>query len=294
MIVLENPLLEALEDDDSDGVVEEMEITGALASGKISENALKTMSHVNNVAKLKERLESIQKKLPWIETLDVTVDLKVSEEDLKATISDNLKQEMLFYRQSQVGAQQSIARLKSLNIVTVRPEDYFAEMVKSDEHMKRIKEKLVSKQLVMERTEKVSKIRKMKKLGKKVQQEVLKKRADDKKQMLDSVKKMRKGNADKGDMDEFEINSIEQENPRDKKDGINRKRKAKDSKYGSGGKKKNARKNDQESSKDVATFSSRIHSKPKRSAKNDKRKGGKPQRPGKTMRDNMKSRAKNQ
>ena len=92
--------------------------------------------------------------------------------------------------------------------------------------MKRVKEKLVSKQLVMERTNKVSKIRKMKKLGKKVQQEVLKERADDKKQMLDSVKKTMKGNADKEDMDEFEVNNIEQENPREKKYGINRKRKA--------------------------------------------------------------------
>ena len=57
------------------------------------------------------------------------MDLKVYEEDLKATISDNLKQEILFYRQSQVGAQQYIARLKSLNIATVRFENYFAEMV---------------------------------------------------------------------------------------------------------------------------------------------------------------------
>jgi len=292
MIVLENPLLQDLEDEESDEIVEEMEITGALASGKISETGIRTVTHVNNVAKLKERLESIQKNIPWLEALDVTVDLKVSEADLKTIINDNLKQEMLFYKQSQTGTQQSIARLKSLNIPTARPEDYFAEMVKGDQHMKRVKEKLVSKQLTLERTEKVSKMRKMKKLGKKVQQEVLKKRADDKKNMLDSVKKMRKGKADQEDMDEFEINSIEQETPK-QKDGINRKRKAKDSKYGSGGKKKNVRKNDQESFKDVTSFSSRIHSKPKRSAKNDKRKGGKPQRPGKDKRANLKSRAKN-
>ena len=59
-----------------------------------------------------------------------------------------------------------------------------------------------------------------------------------------------------------------------------------------------AKKNTQESSKDVTTFSSRIHSKPKRSAKNDKRMGGgkpsgKPQRPGKTKRANNKNRARN-
>ena len=47
-------------------------------------------------------------------------------------------------------------------------QDYFAEMVKSDQHMRKIKEKLISKQLVAEKTEKVTKMRKMKKLGKKV------------------------------------------------------------------------------------------------------------------------------
>lgn len=62
MIVLENPLLEdPVDDDESD--VEDMEITGALKSGKISEGAIKTISHVNNVSKLKERLEAIQKKV---------------------------------------------------------------------------------------------------------------------------------------------------------------------------------------------------------------------------------------
>lgn len=293
MIVLENPLLEdALEEeDDAEDSVEEMEITGALKSGKISEEGVKTISHVNNVPKLKERLEAIQKKLPWIESLDITIDLKVPTEEMKSVINDNFKQEMLFYKQSETGAQQSIARLKSLGIPTERPEDFFAEMVKSDEHMKRVKEKLISKQLTMERTEKVTKMRKMKKLGKKVQQEVLKKRADEKKQMMENVKKIRKGKADQEEADNFEINT-EPETSSGKKKELNRKRKAKDSKYGFGGKKKMAKKNTQESYKDVSTFSSRVHSKPKRSAKNDKRKGGKPQRPGKTKRVNMKNKAR--
>lgn len=288
-IVLENPLLQdALEDVDEDDTVAEMEITGALKAGKISETGANTITHVNNVAKLRERLESIQKKLPWIESLDVTVDLKIPAEEMKTIVNDNFKQEMVFYKQSQIGAQQSIARLRSMGVETLRPEDYFAEMVKSDDHMRKVKEKLVSKQLVMERTEKVTKMRKMKKLGKKVQQEVLKKRSDDKKSMMDSVKRVRKGHQQDED---FEINTTESEPSGSKKgDGINRKRKAKDSKYGSGGKKKNARKNTEESYKDVSSFSSRIHSKPKRSAKNDKKMpGGKPSRPGKSKRAGMKN-----
>ena len=132
----------------------------------------------------------------------------------------------------------------------------------------------------------------MKKLGKKVQQEVLKKRAEDKKQMMENVKKIRKGKADQEDADDFEINTEAETSGGKKKSEINRKRKAKDSKYGFGGKKKMAKKNTQESYKDVSTFSSRVHSKPKRSAKNDKRQGGKPQRPGKTRRNNMRNKSK--
>lgn len=156
--------------------------------------------------------------------------------------------------------------------------------------MKRVKEKLISKQLTLERTEKVTKMRKMKKLGKKVQQEVLKKRTEEKKQMMESVKKIRKGKADAEEVDNFDIDTEPEANGSKKKE-INRKRKAKDSKYGFGGKKKMAKKNTTESYKDVSSFSSRIHSKPKRSAKNDKRKG-KPQRPGKSKRANMKNKAK--
>ena len=84
----------------------------------------------------------------------------------------------------------------------------------------------------------------------------------------------------------------------------------KNAKYGSGGMKRGSKKNTEESYKDVSSFSSRIHSKPKRSAKNDKimgkmgakERGGKPggkpggkgpnARPGKTKRQNMKGRQK--
>ena len=289
MIKLDNPLLDDPINDSEGEEVEEMEIKGVLKTGKVTEAAVKAASHVNNIAKLKERLQAIQQTLPWIETLDVTVDLKVPTQELKDIASDNFKQEMLFYKQCSVGAQQGILRLQEMGFPTARPEDFFAEMVKSDDHMKRVKQKLVSKQLVLERTEKVTKSRKMKKLGKKVQHEVLKQRQQDKKQVMDTVKKLRKGMTDQEDIDNFEINEEEdKQRPLSIKE-MNRKRKAKESKYGFGGKKKYAKTNTAESYKDISSFSSRIHSKPKKSAKNEKRMAGKPQRPGKNRRAQIKS-----
>jgi rRNA-processing protein EBP2 len=73
-----------------------------------------------------------------------------------------------------------------MQIVTERPDDYFAEMVKSDQHMKKVsimveyqmwklycytvkvRETLLSKQKALERSEKARKLREIKKFGKKV------------------------------------------------------------------------------------------------------------------------------
>jgi len=43
------------------------------------------------------------------------------------------------HRQAQAAVLEGIPRLHKLHIPTKRPDDYFAEMVKSDEHMKKVK-----------------------------------------------------------------------------------------------------------------------------------------------------------
>ena len=55
---------------------------------------------------------------------------------------------------------------------TKRPEVYFAQMAKSDQHMNKIKPKLLLKEQEQERAEKIKKLRELKKYGKKVQVEV--------------------------------------------------------------------------------------------------------------------------
>ena len=43
------------------------------------------------------------------------------------------------YRQAQAAVLEAIPRLKAENIATKRPEDYYAQMAKSDEHMKKVR-----------------------------------------------------------------------------------------------------------------------------------------------------------
>ena len=42
------------------------------------------------------------------------------------------------YRIAQAGILKAIPRLHALGLTTKRPDDYFAEMAKSDSHMKRV------------------------------------------------------------------------------------------------------------------------------------------------------------
>lgn len=68
---------------------------------------------------------------------------KEQEEFVKSGRSDSLslnefKREILFHRQAQLAVLEGIARLKSQGVPTIRPDDYFAEMMKSDEHMQKV------------------------------------------------------------------------------------------------------------------------------------------------------------
>lgn len=48
-----------------------------------------------------------------------------------------------------------------------RPDDYYAEMVKTDDHMRKVRQNLLSRQKVLEQKEKARKMRELKKYGKK-------------------------------------------------------------------------------------------------------------------------------
>ena len=135
-----------------------------------------------------------------------------------------------------------------MNIRTKRPDDYFAQMAKTDEHMNKIRAKLLSKEQAQERAEKISKLRELKKYGKKVQIEVQQKRHKEKKEMMDEMKKIRKGQG--GNMDFLEGSGKKE----GKGKGSFAKRNAKDKKFGFGGKKRNLKRNDKKSTDDVSGY----------------------------------------
>jgi len=60
-----------------------------------------------------------------------------------------------------------MTQLKQANIATKRPDDYYAQMAKSDEHMKKVREYLIERKADIERREKVRKLRELRTFGKK-------------------------------------------------------------------------------------------------------------------------------
>ncbi|ODV65508.1 Ebp2-domain-containing protein [Hyphopichia burtonii NRRL Y-1933] len=234
---------------------------------------------INNLAALKESLARIE--LPWSKHSFQEHQSVVSDEVVESQIKDiydDTQRELAFYKQGLDAVKQSRATLLKLKVPFSRPLDYFAEMAKSDEHMDKLKNKLLGEAANKKASEDAKKQRQLKKFGKQVQHETLQKRAKEKRETLEKIKSLKKkrGTNELNNDDEFQI-ALEEATREDggdnKRRKPNSKRLAKDSKYGRGGMKRFKRSNDAESSADVSGFSNH-------------RKGGKPKsnRPGKSRR----------
>ncbi|KAH7970477.1 hypothetical protein HPB49_007759 [Dermacentor silvarum] len=191
-----------------------------LAKGELKPGLYAIAPHVkkefiNNTAALKQKLAEMELDLDWVETLTMVNGLAPLTPELSEQFGDmelqknrkgglvrgatedavhhDFKREMAFYRQAQAAVLEGIPRLHQLGVVTKRPEDYFAQMAKADTHMTKVREKLLSKKVALERSEKARKMRELKKFGKKVQVEVLQQRQKEKREMMENLKKFKKG-----------------------------------------------------------------------------------------------------
>lgn len=96
------------------------------------------------------------------------------------------------YKQALQCAQESKALAAKHSLPFTRPNDYFAEMVKSDIHMERVRSKLLDEAAAMKRSAEAKRQRDLKKYGKQVQVEKTKERAKNKKEMLNKVESLKR------------------------------------------------------------------------------------------------------
>lgn len=174
---------------------------------------------IYNTAGIHEKLEDIG----WPDGIEWTHSLAVDYERQgePVDVNDDLTREMSFYTQGLEGAREAYLKLQELKIPFLRPTDYYAEMIKSDTHMLKIKDKLLFQKKQMEESEERRKQREAKKYGKEVQAEKLKERTQQKKKDIDNVKKWRKGRSDSGFADGEEPFEIEGEGRPAKKQKVN-------------------------------------------------------------------------
>ncbi|EFI27140.1 hypothetical protein CC1G_14965 [Coprinopsis cinerea okayama7 len=241
---------------------------------------------VDNKVALERIRETIalDPSLPWTETLTLSYPHKI-----EVDVNDDLNRELAFYKQALHSANEARALAAKLKFPFTRPADYFAEMVKSDAHMERIRQRLLDEKAAIKKSEDKRKEREGKKFGKQVQVEKLKERERAKKEMEERLKGLKRKRKDmlesgEGGDDEFDI-AVE--------DAISDKpakrskltRTARDKKYGFGqGAGRRSKSNTRESTDNFGP------SKGKGGKKGGKGGKGKPQRPGKARRQSARSR----
>ncbi|KAF8625935.1 hypothetical protein AX17_006661 [Amanita inopinata Kibby_2008] len=219
--------------------------------------------------------------LPWTETLTITY-----PHVIEVDVDDDLQRELAFYKQALHGANTARTLATKHNFPFTRPADYFAEMVKSDAHMERIRQRLLDENAGIKKSEEKRKEREGKKFGKQVQLEKLKEREKSKKEMEERIKDLKRKRKDMLDNpvgEDFDV-AVEDaiagrptKRSRGPGDG-NPSRQARDKKYGFGGAKKRSKQNTRESTDNFGPSTR----KGKKGLGNSK--GGKSKRPGKSRR----------
>ncbi|TFK52689.1 Ebp2-domain-containing protein [Heliocybe sulcata] len=220
--------------------------------------------------------------LSWTETLSISY-----PEKIEVDVDDDLNRELSFYKQALHAANTARALASQHNLPFTRPSDYFAEMVKSDAHMERIRQRLLNESATIKRGEEKRREREGKKFGKQVQLEKIKERERGKKEMEERLKGLKRskcymkyipfsvkaeGNvkerkdaldpqADGEDFDVAVEDAISDRPPKRSKgaSGPGKKmgRGARDNKFGFGGKGKRAKQNTKASTDDFGGGSSR-------------------------------------
>ncbi|KIM29997.1 hypothetical protein M408DRAFT_328429, partial [Serendipita vermifera MAFF 305830] len=226
----EATMVEALEDVDLEDV------------SSIDDDAVPRQKLIINNSVALERIRDTIKldSLPWTETLAVTYD-----ETIDVDVNDDLKRELAFYKQALHGANTARALAAKHKLPFTRPADFYAEMVKSDAHMERIRQRLVDETANIKRGEEKKREREGKKFGKKVQVEKLKEREKSKKDMEERIKGLKRKRKDALDADtgfDVELEDAIAERPSKRHAGTGKggkptiSRAKRDSKYGFGGK----------------------------------------------------------
>ncbi|KAK8154645.1 eukaryotic rRNA processing protein EBP2-containing protein [Phyllosticta citrichinensis] len=251
------------DDDEEDVPLSDLESVASDEKGDIIPHQKLTINNTTALLAAVKRIEMKTSKLSFSEHQSITSAERIEVEDT----NDDLNRELAFYKQALAAAKEARGLLRKEGVPFSRPNDFFAEMVKSDEHMGKIKQKLVDEAASKKAATEARKQRDLKKFGKAVQVAKQQERDKAKRETLEKInvlKRKRQGadleNENENDMFDVALEDAAETEKKDKAarraNGVaNTKRAKKDAKFGFGGKKRFAKSNDAQSSTDMRGFS---------------------------------------
>eukprot|EP00533_Pseudo-nitzschia_delicatissima_P005632 CAMPEP_0116099056 /NCGR_PEP_ID=MMETSP0327-20121206/11561_1 /TAXON_ID=44447 /ORGANISM="Pseudo-nitzschia delicatissima, Strain B596" /LENGTH=432 /DNA_ID=CAMNT_0003590901 /DNA_START=251 /DNA_END=1549 /DNA_ORIENTATION=+ len=208
-------------------------------------------------------LNSVHSKMPWAETFVIVpaTPLPFGEngdpESNPLDIHDDLKREVAFYNSALEAVNEARPKLEEANIPFTRPDDFFAEMIKTDDHMANVKDRLIFENKKIEavaqrKSNKEQKLRAKESHANRLAEKSKRKR--DHFQELDdwaSSAAKNRGGALRDDVDDYFLNN------RYNGTGPGKKRMNADKKFGFGGKNGRFKQNDRKSMNDMSGFNPR-------------------------------------
>lgn len=217
-----------------------------------------------NAAALLQKLKDIEykvpegaKRVPWVDTL-----LIEGQQGLPKGVGakDGVKLEGTFMQMGRDAVREAYRRLKVMKIPCSRPTDFYAEMLRTDKQMYKVRSRASEEQRRMRIVEDRKKSAAAKKFAKKAKTKKQQVRAEEKRQTLEDIKGWqgkKKGDKSSEDKDLDAILDRQQRNQKGnmepRKKGMpakSKKREMADQKFGFGGKKKRSRQNDTSSVND--------------------------------------------
>ena len=182
---------------------------------------------INLENELTEKLNSIKNdiqkfydaKNKKIDFLEFPINISQSEIPPNLNPDDDIKRELIFYNIAKENAIQGMIQLKKLGEKINRPDDYFVEMLKSDEQMVKVKKQIINEQQYIKKFE--AKKQKMQniKFAKSIKDFQNKEKSSFKRQTLQGVEKWKKhiknNPQDYKDIDKFFNNKKKKFNPKD-------------------------------------------------------------------------------
>jgi len=112
--------------------------------------------------------------------------------DAIESVDDDLARELAFMNQSLEAARTARTLLKKEGVPFTRPTDYFAEMIRTDETMEKVKAKMIEDATAKKASAEAKKQRDLKKFGKQVQVAKQQERAKQKREVLNKIDLLKK------------------------------------------------------------------------------------------------------